>query len=276
MIREAQAAGLGPFGPVVRVDWATERSIPGPAGEIPIRVFVPDTVAGVYLHVHGGGFTIVSARNQDPLLAAIASECRVAVASVEYRLAPEHPYPAAPDDCEAAAVWLATHAEREFGTHRLAIGGESAGATLAAATLLRLRDRHGFTGFAAANLTFGAFDLSMTPSVRRWGERNLILSTPIIQWFQDQYVPRERRREPDVSPLYADLSNLPPALFTVGTLDPLLDDSLFMHARWLAAGNAATLAVYPGGVHGFTAFPIALGHQANAQMRKFIGGALGS
>jgi len=274
VIRQARAAGQGPFGPVVRIDWAQERTIAGPGGPLPIRVFVPQLVTGVYLHLHGGGFVIGSAGQQDPLLAMIATHCAVAVVSVDYRLAPEHPYPAGADDCEAAAKWLAERAPQEFGTTRLVIGGESAGANLAAVTLLRLRDRHGFTGFAAVNLTFGVFDLSLTPSAARWGERNLILSTPIMEWFNEQYVSRERRRDADVSPLYADLSGLPPALFTVGTLDPLLDDSLFMWARWTAAGNAAELALYPGGVHAFTAFPTALGRQANTRILDFIAAAV--
>lgn len=275
VVRQARESGQGPFGALVFVEWATERSIPGSAGEIPLRLFIPERVRGVYLHLHGGGFTIGSAHQQDPLLAAIATRCAVAVVSVEYRLAPEHPYPAGPDDCEAAALWLATQAQAEFGTDRLVIGGESAGANLAAVTLIRMRDRHGFTGFRGANLSFGVFDLSMTPSAARWGERNLILSTPIMEWFNHQYVLAGRRREPDVSPLYADLAHLPPALFTVGTLDLLLDDSLFMHARWVAAGNRAELAVYPGGAHAFTAFPLTLGRRANERIFEFIAAAVG-
>jgi acetyl esterase len=275
VVRQAREAGQGPFGPLVFVEWATERGIPGPAGEIPLRLFVPERVRGVYLHLHGGGFTIGGARHHDPLLAAIATRCGLAVVSVEYRLAPEHPYPAGPDDCEAAALWLAKQAQAEFGTDRLVIGGESAGANLAAVTLIRMRDRHGFTGFRGANLTFGVFDLSMTPSAACWGERNLILSTPIMEWFNNQYVPVARRREPDVSPLYADLAHLPPALFTVGTLDLLLDDSLFMHARWVAAGNRGELAVYPGGVHAFTAFPFTLGRRANERIVEFLAAAVG-
>jgi len=89
---------------------------------------------------------------QDPMLERIVDATGFACASVEYRLAPEYPFPAGPDDCEAAAVWLAAHANEEFGTSVLSIGGESAGATLAALTLLRMRDRHQFCGFAAANL----------------------------------------------------------------------------------------------------------------------------
>lgn len=268
--RAERESGRGIFGPIIRSEMATDRTIPGPAGDLPLRVFIPDTVRGVYLHIHGGGFTLGRAHHQDPRLEETARRCHVAVVSVDYRLAPEHPYPAGPDDCEAAAVWLARQAQAEFGSDRLVIGGESAGAHLSVVSLLRLRDRHGFTGFAGANLVYGAYDLSMTPSQARWGERNLVLSTPIIAWFADQFLPAQDRHDPDISPLYADLSRMPPALFTVGTLDPLLDDSLFMYGRWVAAGNEAELAVYPGGVHGFNAFPIALARRANDRMHAFI------
>lgn len=270
VIRDARESGASFFGPLVRVDWATERRIPGPAGEIILRQFVPETVRGVFLHIHGGGFMLGRAHHQDLPLAALATQAQVAVLSVDYRLAPEDPYPAGPDDCEAAAVWVAAHAAREFGTTRLLIGGESAGANLAAVTLLRMRDRHRVTGFSGAVLTFGVFDISMTPSARRWGARNLIINTPIMQWFSDHYVPADRRLDPDVSPLYADLSGLPPAIFTVGTLDPLLDDSLFMHARWVAAGNPAELHVYPGAIHGFIGFPLAIARRASDHIVHFV------
>jgi len=272
-IRKAREEGRSIWGPVQTVAAARERSIAGPAGELRLRVLVPDAVRGVYLHLHGGGWTLGAAKQSDVRNWALARRCGLAVVSVDYRLAPEHPFPAGPDDCEAAALWLAQHAAAEFGTTRLWIGGESAGAHLAALTLLRLRDRHALRPFAGANLVYGAYDLSMTPSQQRWGERNLVLSTPILHWFSDFFVPdRARRRDPDVSPLYADLTGLPPALFTVGTLDPLLDDSLFMHARWLAAGSPAELAVYPGGIHGFDAFPTALSRAARARMDAFLGG----
>lgn len=269
-IRDAREAGESWSGPIVRLDVAEEHHIPGPAGDIPLRVFVPDTVNGIYLHIHGGGWVLGRADYQDQMLWDIATMCNVAVVSVEYRLAPEHPYPAGPDDCERAALWLAENANSEFGSDRLTIGGESAGAHLSVVTLLRMRNRHGFTGFAGVNLTYGAFDLSFTPSVANWGERYLVLNTPTIQWFVNHFVPSDKRRDPDVSPLYADLSNMPPVLFTVGTLDPLLDDTLFMYPRWLAAGNDAELAVYSGGVHGFTLLEISLAQRARARIRDFI------
>ena len=270
VLRDARESGATPWGPIVRVDWATERRIPGPAGDITIRQFVPPTVKQVLLHIHGGGFVLGRAHHLDVPLSTLATRCDTAVVSVDYRLAPEDPYPAGPDDCEAAALWLVKHAKQELGSDRLVIGGESAGANLAATTLLRMRDRHGFTGFSAAMLTFGVYDISMTPSARRWGERNLIINTPIMQWFSDQYVAAERRQDPDVSPLYADLSGMPPALFTVGTLDPLLDDTLFMHTRWLAAGNQAELQVFAGAPHGFIAFPLEIARRANERIVEFL------
>ncbi len=271
-IRAARASGQSMFGPIVRVPHAETRTIRGPAGEIPLRVIRPKgEVRGGYLHLHGGGHTLGSEDMMDPALDSLANRASAVVVSVGYRLAPENPYPAGPDDCEAAALWLAANARREFGSERLAIGGESAGAHLAAVTLVRLRARHGALPFRGANLVYGVYDLTFTPSVRNWGERYLVLSTPIIHWFCDFFVPdRARRGDPDISPLYADLRGLPPALFSVGTLDPLLDDSLFMASRWIAAGNRAELAVYPGGVHGFNLFPIPLAEAANRRCEEFV------
>jgi acetyl esterase len=133
-----------------------------------------------------------------------------------------------------------------------------------------MRDRHGFRGFCGAVLTYGAYDMSMTPGVRRWGERYLILNTKIIEWFHENYVQGGNVFDPDISPFYADLSGLPPAFFTIGTMDPLMEDSLFMHMRWLAAGNPSELAVYPGGIHTFNFFPIELARKANTRINEFI------
>jgi acetyl esterase/lipase len=195
----------------------------------------------------------------------------MAVISVEYRLAPEHPYPAGPDDCEAAALWLVRNCREKFGTEKLTIGGESAGAHLSAVTLLRLRDRHGYAGWRGANLVYGAFDLAMTPSQRAFGNTRLVLRTIDIEKFCEAFLPGiNDRRLPDISPLYADLRGLCPALFSIGTRDALLDDSLFMAGRWSAAGNPAELAVYPGGAHGFTLFPNAQARAASAAMDAFL------
>ena len=278
--RRARIEGTGIFPAPELVAEGQDRIVPGPGGRIDLRTFTPETVNGVYLHVHGGGWVLGSSRQQDVRLWSMAQEAGVAVVSVDYRLAPEHPYPAGPDDCEAAALWLLDQARAEFGTDRLTIGGESAGAHLAVVTLLRLRDRHGITGaFRGANLAYGAYDLTMTPSSRLWGERNLVLSTPIIAWFVDCFLgamDAEARRAPDVSPLYADLAGLPPAHFSVGTLDPLVDDTLFLEARWRLAGNATELAVYDEGVHAFNYFPIRLAAGANDAQTAFVRRAVAS
>ena len=162
------------------------------------------------------------------------------------------------------------NAKAEFGTENIVIGGGSAGAHLAAVTLLRMRDRHGYTGFKGANLVFGVFDVGQTPSSRNFGERHLVLSTQSMAWFGKHYVGEADTTDPDISPLFAGLEGMPPALFSVGTLDPLLDDSLFMYGRWVAAGREAELAVYPGGIHGFTGFPYPLGKKANDRIDAFI------
>ncbi len=268
--RAAREEGSGIAGPIVLSEMAEEREIPGPHGPITLRTFVPDNPQGIYLHIHGGGWVLGRAHMQDPRNEEIAQTCSAAVISVDYRLAPEHPYPAPLDDCEAAAAWVVKNSRSEFGVDNIVVGGESAGGHLSATTVLRMRDRHGYTGFKAANLVYGVFDLAMTPSQRNWGDRPLVLSTPIMDWFYDHFVPADLRHDPDVSPIYADLHDLPPALFSVGTLDPLLDDTLFMHQRWMAAGNKSELRVYPGGPHGFDAHPTKLGQSARQKMNEFI------
>jgi acetyl esterase len=249
--REQRARGEGAFPLAPKSPRAREIEIDGKGTKVKLRIIAPEgSPRGVYLHIHGGGWVLGGADQQDPMLERIADRAGLACVSVEYRLAPENPYPAGPDDCEAAAVWLAKNAKAEFGTDALVIGGESAGGHLSAVTLLRMRDRHGFTGFRGANLVFGAFDMSMTPSQRAFGDERLILRTIDIEKFGDAFLPPHiDRRDPDVSPLYARLHDMPPALFSIGTRDALIDDSLFMHARWIAAGNKAELAVYPGGAH---------------------------
>ena len=270
--RDARARGDGPFPLAPKSARARTITIEGKGGvRIPLRIVAPENPRGVYLHIHGGGMVLGAADLQDPMLERVNDKTGLACVSVEYRLAPENPYPAPPDDCESAALWLAENARAEFGTDVLAIGGESAGATLSAVTLLRMRDRHGYTGFRAANLVYGAYDVSMTPSQKQFGSERLVLRTVDIQKFMEAYLPGvQDLRHPDLSPLYGDLKGLPPALFTIGTRDALLDDSLFMYARYIVAGNRAELAVYPGGAHGFNLFPITIAAQANARMDAFL------
>jgi acetyl esterase len=280
--RRARREGRGIFPAPVYVSEARVVEIDGPAGRIPLRIIAPEgDPRGTFLHLHGGGWTLGDADAQDPRLQRLARDTGLTVVSVDYRLAPENPYPAGPDDCEAAAVWLLGDGSRETvgADGPRAIGGDSAGGQLAAATLLRLRDRHGITGaFDAAVLQYGGFDLSMSPSQRLWGERNLVLSTPIIAWFAEQFLPGrdpEQRRDPDISPIFADLSGMPPAIFTVGTADPLLDDTLFMEARWRAAGNATELRIWPEAPHGFVSLPMTVADAALSAEHDFLNRTLG-
>jgi|HubBroStandDraft_6_1064221.scaffolds.fasta_scaffold131157_2 acetyl esterase len=281
LVRRARREGRGAFPPPVFLPEARDVDIPSRAGKLRLRVLAPDRAAtGVYLHMHGGGWALGAADMQDPQLREIARATGLCAVSVDYRLAPEHPYPAAPDDCEDAALWLIERGAADLGAPpRLCLGGESAGAHLAAVTLLRMRDRHDRHGaFSAANLVFGSYDMSMTPSQRLWGARNLILSGPIMRWFGDAFLPGmdlAARGDPAVSPLHADLRGMPPALFTVGTQDPLVDDSLFMAARWSLAGARAELRVWPEAIHGFTAFPVAMARAATAAQLAFLAAAVG-
>ncbi len=270
--RDASRIGKGAFPLAPKSPRARTITIDGKGGKISLRVVAPQNPKGVYLQLHGGGMVLGAADFQDPVLERINEKAGLACVSVDYRLAPENPYPAQPDDCESAAVWLAKNAKAEFGSDALAIGGDSAGATLAAVTLVRMRDRHGYTGFRAANLFYGAYDLSMTPSQKLFGNsERLVIRTIDMEKFMGAYLSGQKDwRDPDISPLYANLKNLPPALFSIGTADPLLDDSLFMYARYIAAGNRAELAIYPGGAHAFNAFPIAIAEQANARRDAFL------
>ena len=271
VVRERRRQGLGPFPLMPLSPRAKIIEIEGPAGPIPLRVIAPEKPRGVYFHIHGGGWTWGTSDEQDPWLDRLADRCGLAVVSVEYRLAPENPYPAVSDDCEAAALWLIREAESRFGTSRLFIGGESAGAHLSAVTLLRLRDRHGLKPFRGANLFAGCYDMSLTPSVRQWGPERLILNTNDVRVFADNFVGHvSDRSDPDISPLYADLRGLPPALFSVGTKDMLLDDTLFMASRWTAAGNKTDLAIWPGGCHVFIRFDSAMSEQALARIDAFV------
>jgi acetyl esterase len=278
--RRARREGKGIFPAPVFIEEARDIEITGRAGPIKVRVIRPDQKpAGIYLHFHGGGWTLGAHDMQDVGLKLLANETGLCAASIDYRLAPENPHPAGPDDCEDAVVHLLEDGPVQLDAPaRFAIGGESAGAHLAVVTLLRLRDRHGITNrIAAANLVYGAYDLNGTPSQILWGDRNLVLSTPIVHWFGNNFLPGagfEERRNPDISPLYARLGEMPPALFTVGTMDCLIDDSLFMAERWRAAGNRAEVAIYPEGVHGFNAFPTGLARKANARQFEFLRNSL--
>jgi acetyl esterase/lipase len=236
-----------------------DRTIPGPAGGMRLRVAAAEgKPAAVYLDIHGGGFCMGWPEMHDEINARLARATGITVVSLDYRLAPEHPFPAGPDDCRAAADWLLANAESEFGSSRLVIGGDSAGGNLTMHVALHLRERCATDRVAGMNLTYGIYDLSGTPSARNLPPQPLVLTARAMDRFHDAYAPgrdHEGLRDPAISPLYADVSGLPAALLTVGTLDPLLDDSLFMAARLRAAGNPAELYVVPESPHGFGSFP---------------------
>jgi acetyl esterase/lipase len=243
------------FGPVPE---GRDRTIAG----VRCRVFVPEGDArAVYLHFHGGGMVSGTPEVNDASNLALTRQHGVAVVSVDYRLAPEHPHPAGPDDGIAVAAWLLDHGEAEFGSGRFVIGGESAGGYMTAAVTLRVRDElHAIERVLGANMVFGVFDWSLTPSQRgmRASDGPDLLDPETMQWFADCLLPGrtpEERRDPSASPLYADLHGLVPAMFSVGTSDHLFDDTLLMAARWRAAGNPVELFVAPDMPHGFQAFP---------------------
>lgn len=253
-----------------RVAWAEDRTIEGRTGhDIGLRIFAGDSVDAVYLHFHGGGYVLGPSPIEDHH-ADFVEATRAAVVSVDYRLAPEHPWPAPLDDAEDAASWLVREAPGEFGTETLFIGGTSAGANLAASTLLRLRDGHGYTGWRGAIFNQGGFDMRPTHSKARFDD-DPVLPDALLDWFHDQLLDGDTHlSDPELSPVLADLSSLPPALFVIGTLDPLLDGSLNMAVRWEAAGNQSDLAVYPGGFHSFDSFPIGIARKAIDRIHSWV------
>jgi acetyl esterase len=165
------------------------------------------------------------------------------------------------------ARWLLEEGRRVFGTERVLIGGASAGATLPATTLLRLRDRDLVHPIVDAVLEFGAYDLSgQSPGGRLYAD----------EWFIQAYAGHvPDRTDPDVSPLYGDLRGLPPTLLLVGTLDILLEDNLAMAGRLSAAGNEIDLRVFPESMYGFTSHPTSMATAARDEVATWLASRLG-
>jgi acetyl esterase len=239
------------------------------------RVFLPEspedkTGNGVlYLHFHGGGMIAGAPEISDAGNLEISRRHGIPVISASYRLAPENPFPAGVEDGVAVARWLLGNggkprAEGGFGARRIIVGGESAGGYLAAAVLLKIRDELGaIDQVAGANLVYGVHDWGRNPShlgLRATSGPDL-LSPDGVAFFINAYLPGrtdEERRAPAVSPAFADLHGLPPALLSVGTSDHLLDDTLLLSSRWSAAGGNVELFVGPDLPHGFNGFPCEL------------------
>ena len=253
-----------------------DRVITTPHGDIRLHVLVPDgPVRGVMLDIHGGGWAAGAPEDDDTVNDQMARACHLAVAGPEYRLVPDVTIAEQIDQCVAAAQWLAANAAAEFGTGTLLIGGISAGAHLAAAALLRLRDTGSpaFARIAAARLDSGPYDLGMTASAYLPDSQSPVLPHQWLVSFLQMGLPgysADQRRAPELSPMLNDLSGLPPALFTVGALDPLRDESLLMAQRWQLAGSHADLDVWPEGDHAFSNMATPLGELALARTTSWI------
>ncbi|TVY34544.1 AB hydrolase superfamily protein [Lachnellula subtilissima] len=236
---------------------------------IPCRLIYPMSRAteedrkkckGSILHFHGGGWTLGDERSQDALLQSFADAGDLAVISVGYRLAPEDPFPKAPEDCMDAAEHLVKTSERDYGGPLEFIGGESAGAHLTLTTIFQLLKLYPDFKLSGLLLHCGCYDNTLLPQFLH------MLYAPILPQkqtlrFMHGFLPNmspEQKKDPSVSPFYEDLSKLrgrlPSALFTCGTEDPLLDDTVLMGMRWLMAGGEAIVKIYTGAPHGFLLF----------------------
>jgi acetyl esterase len=238
----------------VRV-WADVAARPG-GGTVPVRIYrhgATTTTTGALLWFHGGGFVLGAPDMDDAFCGAIAAKLGLIVISVDYRLAPEHPYPAAVDDCSSALRWLVKQAERlDVDPARIAVGGQSAGGGLAAATALRAR-ADGHPDVAAQLLIEPVLDVRLaTPSMRDGVE------TPIWNLSRAQQSWRlylgGREPTPYASPALADdLRGLPPCYLRTNELDSLRDEGIEYARRLLHAGVSVELHSLPGTFHGFGA-----------------------
>jgi acetyl esterase/lipase len=252
-------------------------TVPTPNGSVDLRVIRSDNPTGIYLFCHPGGWTIGRADGNDTELERVIKATGMTAVSISYRLAPEHPYPAGLDDCENATRWVLDHSKEEFGSDRIVLGGSSAGANLALCTLLRVRGSANWHKVIGASLLYGNYDLTFTPSTRNAPPDKFLISTASLEWFYDQYVPdKSRRGDPDISPLYADLSGLPPVLLTAGTNDSLVDDTVFVALRMLASGTPCELQLVPGGEHAFDMLPIPSSQEAIERIDAFLADRVGA
>ncbi|MFA5122183.1 alpha/beta hydrolase [Zavarzinia sp.] len=236
-----------------------DRTIPGPGGDLPIRIYTPVAApAGplpVLVFFHGGGFVIGSLDTHDAPCRLLANEARCLVVSVDYRLAPEHRFPAAVDDCLAAVNWVAGHfAEIGADPMRIAVGGDSAGGNLSAVVAQMTRDA-GSPKLAFQLLIYPATDALHEGLSRKANAEGYMLDQDLMQWFFNQYVGHlglEDLTDPRFSPLrHKDLSKLAPAHVIVAGFDPLRDEGLAYADALRAAGVPVTTAEYPGLIHGF-------------------------
>ncbi len=263
--RNTEAAAPGLFGPVEPVGAVVDRTLPGPVG---VRVYEPAGQGrdrGVLVFFHGGGWVTGSLDSHDGVCRALAAATPCVVVAVDYRLAPEHRFPAAVEDAWAATAWVAEHAA-SLGADpaRIAVGGDSAGGTLAAVVALRARDRG--LRLALQLLVYPVCDAACdTPSYRDCAE-GYGLTAAAMRWYWQQYLgPDGDPADPEASPLRASaLAGAAPALVLTAEHDPLRDEGQAYAARLREAGVPVTLARYDGLIHGFYRMPAAIGRARNA------------
>jgi len=237
--------------PVIR-----DVTIPGPSGAIPARLYDAreDRASGpVFVFFHGGGWTVGDVENYDPFCTEAAVALDLPVVSIDYRLAPEHPFPAGPDDCEAAARWIAgSPAELGLGVSGLVFSGDSAGGNLALVTALALRDKPATVPVVALAPYYPATATgSDWGSYRDFGE-GYFLTAQAMKFCGDNYQPDPK--SPRAAPLLADLAGLPPTMLTTASLDPLRDQGRAFAAKLIEAGVATTYREAKGNIHGFINF----------------------
>jgi acetyl esterase len=261
MLLEAMSSSQGEKIPLARVE---NRKIPGPAGEIPVRIYTPEAQGPLPILVfyHGGGWVLGSLETHDDLCRVLARAVPALVVSVEYRLAPEHPFPAGLEDSYAALAWTAENAASIGGDPaRIAVGGDSAGANLSAVVSLLARDRGG-PRLAHQLLIYPATDLrevELRPDnvSLRENSKGYMLTKELMMWFSSHYIAPDRRVEPYASPMLApDLAGLPPATVITAEFDPLRDEGEAYAARLREAGVAADVTRHAGMIHGFITVPM--------------------
>jgi acetyl esterase/lipase len=253
---EARAMALPPdlAGPKQPIHRVADRTVPGPAGRLPIRVYTPTPASGLpgLVYFHGGGFVLGTLDSADRVCRDLAHLAGRVVVSVDYRLAPEHPFPAAVDDAVAATQYVIENAG-EFGidARQVAVGGESAGGNLAAVTALRCRGSV-TPSLAFQLLVYPQVDFAdESPSMREYAAGHFITSD-MLAYFDRHYLGASpNRRQPDVSPLAADLSGLPPAFVLTAECDPLRDQGEAYARKLEQAGVPVRTKRYEGMIHPF-------------------------